>query len=123
MSFFAAVALALALIGIYGVMSLIVARRTREIGIRIALGASESDIFANVLRRTMAWTSIGLTVGAVGAMAFARLITSMLYGVSAASPGLMVAVAVVMFVCALVGSYIPARRATRVNPVMALRDE
>jgi predicted permease len=123
MGLFAALALLLALSGIYGVMSFIVARRTREIGIRIALGATHHDIFANVLRRALVWTSIGLTLGAAGALTFARVLKSMLYGVSPASPTMMVAVAAVMLVCALLASYMPARRATRVDPMIAVRYE
>ena len=123
MGLFAGVALLLALIGIYGVMSFLVAQRTREIGIRMALGARATDIFSNVFRRTLTWTGIGLAVGAVGALAFGRAMKSMLYGVSAASPLTMVIVAMVMLLCAVLASYAPARRATRVDPMVALRYE
>jgi putative ABC transport system permease protein len=123
MGVFASVALLLALIGIYGVTSFLVERRTREIGIRIALGATRSDIFTDVLLRTLAWTSIGLIVGVVSALAFARLLKSMLYGVSAGNPLMLLGVALLMLTCALLASYLPARRATRVDPMVALRYE
>jgi predicted permease len=123
MGLFASIALLLALIGIYGVMSFLVARRTREIGIRIALGARTYDIFRDVLSRTLLWTGLGLGVGAVAALVFARVLQSMLYGVSAASPLLMILVGGLMFLCAIIASILPARRATRVDPLVALRYE
>lgn len=123
MALFSGVALLLALSGIYGVTSFLVARRTREIGIRIALGARSTDIFGNVLRRTMVWTGIGLGIGAVAALSFARVLKSMLYGISAASPLMMFLVVGLMLLCAALASYVPARRATRVDPIVALRYE
>ncbi len=123
MGLFAAVALVLALVGIYGVLSFLVARRTREIGIRMALGARASDILNNVLQRTLVWTGVGLGFGVLGALAFARVMKSMLYGVSATSPLTMIVVAVVMLVCAVVAGYVPARRAAKVDPMVALRYE
>jgi predicted permease len=123
MGLFAGVALLLAVIGIYGVTSFLVARRTREIGIRMALGATRSNIFTEVLLRTLAWTSIGLIVGVASALASARMLKSMLYGISAGNPLVLLGVAVLMLMCVMLATYLPARRATRVDPMIALRYE
>jgi putative ABC transport system permease protein len=120
---FGAVALILAGIGIYGVISYSVAQRTREIGIRAALGAPERMLLRLVLDRGVMLTSIGLVIGLVGAFGLTRLMTSMLFGVGARDPLTMVGVGVVLASVALLASYVPARRAMKVDPIVALRYE
>jgi putative ABC transport system permease protein len=120
---FGAVALALAGIGIYGVISYNVAQRTREMGIRAALGASEGNLLRLILDRGVRLTLIGLVIGAAGAFGLTRLMASLLFGVGARDPLTMVSVAVILAGVAVTASYVPARRATRVDPVVALRYE
>jgi putative ABC transport system permease protein len=120
---FSAVALVLAAAGIYGVMAYFVTQRTREIGVRIALGAQWSDVIKLILRNGMFLVVLGLTIGLAGAFALTRLMTTLLFEVSPADPITFVAVAVCVIVAALLACYIPARRAAKVDPLIALRYE
>ena len=120
---FAALALALGIIGIYGVISFFVGQRTREIGIRIAMGAQRRDILKLVVSEGLTLTAVGIIVGLGSALALTRFLSSLLYGVSATDPVDFAAVAVLFAVVALAASYIPARRAMRVDPLTALRYE
>jgi len=120
---FAAIALLLAAVGTYGVMAYSVADRTREIGIRVALGATRSKVLTHVLAETLRLTLAGLVIGAVAAQALTRFIASMLFGVSSTDAVTYVGVAVVLAGVALLASYVPARRATEIDPLVALRQE
>ena len=120
---FAGVALLLASIGIYAVISYAVAQRTREIGIRMALGAASADVVRLVVRDGMAPAVIGVTLGAVGAFGVTRLMRSLLYGVSATDPVVFGLVATTLVLVALGACWVPARRAARVDPNVALRNE
>jgi len=120
---FATVALILAGIGIYGVISYNVAQRTREMGIRAALGATERSLLRLILDRGVRLTLIGLAIGVAGAIGLTRLMATLLYGVGARDPVTMVSVGVILAGVAIAASYVPARRATRVDPVVALRYE
>jgi predicted permease len=122
-SFFGLLALVLACIGLYGVMAHAVARRTNEIGIRMALGAERGNILGMVLRETLTLIVIGVVVGIPVAVAGARLISSQLYGLNAADPLTLVMAAAILTTVGALAGYIPARRASRVDPMVALRRE
>ena len=120
---FAGLAVCLAMAGVYGVMSYVVGQRSSEIGLRIALGASPRDVLRLVLRRALLLAVIGIAVGLGCATAMTQLLSSMLFGVKATDPLTYVAVVVTLTSVAMLASYIPARRATRVDPIVALRYE
>lgn len=120
---FAAIALGLTAIGLYGIVAYATARRTREIGVRIALGASARDVLVLVLRQGMLPALIGLAIGMGGALALTRLLTSQLYEVRPTDPATFLAVAMLLLLVALAACCIPARRAVRIDPMMALRCE
>ena len=123
LTIFAAVALLLSSVGIYGVLSYMVAQRTRDIGIRIALGASRGQIVWNVLGFGVRLAGIGLAIGLAGALAATRLLSSMLYGVRSTDAFTFIAVSLILLGVALLASYLPARRAMHVDPMVALRYE
>ncbi|HXY31467.1 MAG TPA: ABC transporter permease [Gemmatimonadaceae bacterium] len=120
---FAGIAMFLAALGIYGIMSYAVAQRRRDIGVRIALGAEQRDVLALILRQGMTLAAVGIGAGALGALALTRLIRSQLYGVSASDPLTFIAVILLLAGTALAATWIPALRATRVDPAVALRQE
>jgi putative ABC transport system permease protein len=120
---FSAIALVLATAGIYGVMAYFVTQRTREIGIRMALGAQWSDVLKLIMRSGMLLVTIGLVIGLLGALALTRLMTTLLFEVSPTDPITFGAVALCLIITALLACYVPARRATKVDPLVALRYE
>ena len=122
-SFFGSLALLLACIGLYGMMAHSVTRRTNEIGIRMALGAERSTIVKMVLRETLLLVIVGLFIGVPSALLAARFISSQLYGLGPSDPRTFIAAAVVLVGVAIAAGYVPARRASRVNPLTALREE
>ena len=123
LAIFAGVALALAAIGIFGVLSYAVAQRTREIGIRMALGAQESTVLRLVVREALALAALGVAIGAVAAYYLSTMLGTMLFGIPPGDPATLAAVSALLLLVALAASYVPARRATRVDPVMALKAE
>jgi putative ABC transport system permease protein len=120
---FGTAALLLAAMGIYGVTTYVVAQRTQEIGIRMALGARMSDVLKLVLKSGMSLALIGAAVGVAGALATTRVMSSLLFGVAPTDLATFTAVVGVLVAVAFVACYIPARRATKVNPLIALRYE
>jgi putative ABC transport system permease protein len=120
---FAAIALLLAAIGIYGVMSYSVSRRRREIGIRMALGASRADVLRMVVRQGVMQMLAGTVAGIAGALLLSQLMAKMVYGVRSTDPVTFGGVAVVLGLAALLGSCVPARKAIGIEPMVALRNE
>jgi putative ABC transport system permease protein len=120
---FAFVALALAAFGIYGVMSFSVAQRTREIGLRMALGAGEGRVLGLIMKEGLTLGIIGLLIGLLGSYGIGTLMKSMLYGIGSIDTVAFSAVAAILLFSALIACYIPARRATHVDPMAALRDQ
>jgi predicted permease len=122
-TFFAGLALLLACVGLYGVMSYTVASRTREIGVRMALGARRVDVLQLVLRESMLLVAIGLATGIPLALASSRVLRSFLFGLKSTDPLSLIVVIVLLGMVAAVAGFIPARRAARINPMVALRYE
>jgi len=118
-----AMALALGIIGIYGVISYLVSQRTHEIGIRMALGAQRRDVLLDVLGQGGKMALLGIALGLAASFGLTRLMATMLFGVSASDPLTFAAVTLVLFAVALAACWIPARRAMRVDPMVALRHE
>jgi putative ABC transport system permease protein len=123
LALFAGLALILAMVGIYGVMSYGVAQRTNEFGIRMTLGAQRGDMMGLVLKQGLGVAAIGAAVGIAAAVGATRLLSSLLFGVKPGDPITLLAVSAILLVCALVACYLPARRAMRVDPIVALRYE
>jgi putative ABC transport system permease protein len=120
---FAGIALLLTMVGLYGVMAYSVTRRTREIGVRIALGASREAVLSMVLKQALVLLAVGLVLGLVGSMAGGRLLRGMLYGVSSLDPRVLGLSGLVVALTGLLAAFLPARRAAAVEPITALRHE
>jgi ABC-type antimicrobial peptide transport system permease subunit len=119
---FAGVALLLASIGIYGVLAYMVGQRSREIGLRMALGAERSDILKLIVTKGVLLSTIGIVAGVVFSASAASMMASVLYGVRPHDPIVFLCVPLLLFAVALLASYLPARRATKVDPIVALRE-
>jgi len=120
---FSLLSLLLACVGLYGIMSYAVTRRTREIGIRMALGAERRDILIKVLRETLFTVIIGVAIGIPAALAATHVIKSQLFGLTATDPATVAGATLILVLTAAIAGYIPARRASRVDPTIALREE
>jgi predicted lysophospholipase L1 biosynthesis ABC-type transport system permease subunit len=120
---FAALALTLGIIGVYGVTSYLVAQRTREVGLRLALGAQPAQLVSMVIRQGMVVAVIGIGLGLVGALGVGRLMSGLLYGVTPTDLVTLVSIPVLIAIATLVANWVPARRAARVDPLVALRNE
>jgi ABC-type antimicrobial peptide transport system permease subunit len=120
---FSALALVLSAVGIFGVMSYMVTRRTRELAIRMALGAARSQMLGLVLREGLGVSSIGAGIGLLAAIALSRVMAGYVYGISSTDPLTLLAACLLLLSVALLASYIPARRAAKVDPIVALRCE
>jgi len=120
---YAVLALFLAAFGLFAVLAQTVRRRTSEIGIRMAMGAAPRDVLGMILREGMSLSTAGIVAGFVGALLLTRAMTSLLFGVSSADPGVFASICGLLLLVAAAACWIPARRATRVDPMIALRDE
>jgi len=123
MAIFGVIALILSSIGVYGVMSYLVAQETHDIGIRMALGAQRSTVMAMLFRRGVATAGMGLALGLAAAVGMARLLASLLFGVGAGDPATFIGIPLALAAAAALAIYIPARRAVRIDPMDALRCE
>jgi ABC-type antimicrobial peptide transport system permease subunit len=123
LSLFATLALTLATVGIYGVISYAVSQRTREIGVRMALGANPRDVLRLILGEGLKLVLAGVALGIIAALAMTRLLATMLYGVSVTNPVIFSSVVVLLVAVSLAACFVPARRAMRVDPIVALRYE
>jgi putative ABC transport system permease protein len=123
LSIFAALALIMAAVGLYGVMAYSVSQRTHEIGIRMAFGAQRGDVFRLVIRQGMTLALAGIMIGLAASLALTRVMSGLLYGVTATDVTTYITVALTLALISLVACYLPARRATRVDPLVALRYE
>jgi len=123
LSVFAIIALLLGAVGLYGVMSYAVTQRTREIGIRMALGAQKSDVLKLVIRQGLLLSSVGVLIGLASSLALTHLMKSLLYNVSAIDPPTLIIISILLTAVALFACYVPARRAMRVDPLVAVRHE
>ena len=123
LTIFATIAMVLAAIGLYGVMSYSVAQRTKEIGVRMALGSRRADVLALVVKQGMTLVLMGIAAGTILSFGMTRLISGMLFGISATDPLTFVGVAALLGVVAFAANYLPARRAASVDPMIALRYE
>jgi ABC-type antimicrobial peptide transport system permease subunit len=120
---FAAIAILLTMVGVYGVMNYAVTQRTQEIGIRMALGAQPGQVRSLILKQGIVLSAAGLVFGLGGALAVMRLMSSLLFGVSTTDPVIFIAVAVALGIISLLACYLPARKATKVDPIIALRHD